>query len=417
MPSLLPPLIFLLPIIDGVVVLDPFRGRQTIASLSRTSSSRLATLLPKREPTVLVSSEVADGFTRVAGRGAKLRSRIQRVKEARRSKVRNNNSLFETQKSLLRGYGPFFDLVPGKYVVNLFGVLFLAQQLFLASFWLLALFLTKLYYELIRVASINGALFDPNQVDRNFRMPDVITTHWAYFTLLASGCYPTYEGLENAPNDPALYVCNHASWMDMPIVGVMFKEIGHMHAGGHPGKATPFCSHELFKVIAKEELLKAPVLGIAIGMGEHVTLNRSDRRSQVKAFIAAKRWLDSGTNMITFPEGTRSEDGRMRSFRGGAFKIAISSKKKVVPVSLVSTHHLMPRCTLFPTVRGVSLSEDQEPRLNAPPLRVILHPPIDVEGKTEEEVAKEAFAAIASGLPDAQKPLNSTTVLVPKPSE
>ena len=40
-------------------------------------------------------------------------------------------------------------------------------------------------------------------------------------------------------------------------------------------------------------------------------------------------------NVFIFPEGTRSLDGKLRDFKGGAFTIARKSGVKIVPVTLV----------------------------------------------------------------------------------
>jgi hypothetical protein len=37
---------------------------------------------------------------------------------------------------------------------------------------------------------------------------------------------------------------------------------------------------------------------------------------------------------------------------------------------------------------------------------VVVHPPIESEGKTEEELAAAVRASLISGLPDDQRPLN-----------
>eukprot|EP00468_Gymnochlora_sp_CCMP2014_P005496 CAMPEP_0167767012 /NCGR_PEP_ID=MMETSP0110_2-20121227/15753_1 /TAXON_ID=629695 /ORGANISM="Gymnochlora sp., Strain CCMP2014" /LENGTH=202 /DNA_ID=CAMNT_0007655283 /DNA_START=713 /DNA_END=1321 /DNA_ORIENTATION=- len=166
------------------------------------------------------------------------------------------------------------------------------------------------------------------------------------------------------------------------------------------------------KILAKQNLLSIPILGNAISWGEHITLDRNSRRSQVKAFRKAKDWLVNGTALITFPEGTRTDNGRLESFRGGAFKIASSCGVPIIPVTIVSTQHVMPKVALLPTVGGRFLSEDSSrEELNGPPVTVILHPKIMPHGKNEEQIAREAFEAIASALPVSQKPHPDTPAL------
>ena len=46
--------------------------------------------------------------------------------------------------------------------------------------------------------------------------------------------------------------------------------------------------------------------------------------------------------LVIFPEGGRSPDGRLRSFMGGAFYMAIKAQAPVVPVVLVGTYEHLP---------------------------------------------------------------------------
>jgi 1-acyl-sn-glycerol-3-phosphate acyltransferase len=61
-----------------------------------------------------------------------------------------------------------------------------------------------------------------------------------------------------------------------------------------------------YKIIAKDELLKVPILGEAIAVGENITIDRGSRKSQVKTYKEGLRWLREGVSLCTFPEGTRS---------------------------------------------------------------------------------------------------------------
>ena len=47
--------------------------------------------------------------------------------------------------------------------------------------------------------------------------------------------------------------------------------------------------------------------------------------------------------LLVFPEGTRTEDGKLRPFKNGAFQAAVLTGKPVVPVALRGTFTLMSR--------------------------------------------------------------------------
>lgn len=44
--------------------------------------------------------------------------------------------------------------------------------------------------------------------------------------------------------------------------------------------------------------------------------------------------LKEGNSILIFPEGTRSESGQLRSFKPGAFDLALRSKRPILPIVL-----------------------------------------------------------------------------------
>ena len=111
----------------------------------------------------------------------------------------------------------------------------------------------------------------------------------------------------------AMYVANHCSWMDIPFV---CRVLGFRNC----------------KMIAKAELMKVPILGRALAVAGHVTLDRTNRKSQMQAYKSGVQWLKDGVNLVTFPEGTRSKTSRLGSFKKGAFKMAQTVGATVVPM-------------------------------------------------------------------------------------
>jgi len=60
--------------------------------------------------------------------------------------------------------------------------------------------------------------------------------------------------------------------------------------------------------------------------------------------ISAKgrKVLDAGGNLLFFPEGHRSRDGKLQRFYNGAFRMAVESGRPVVPLCLTGTGELLP---------------------------------------------------------------------------
>jgi 1-acyl-sn-glycerol-3-phosphate acyltransferase len=171
----------------------------------------------------------------------------------------------------------------------------------------------------------------------------------------------------------AMFVANHNSWMDIPFLGYT---IGWRN----------------YKLISKKELGKVPILGKAIREGGHIMVDRSNRRSQLKTLKDGMQLLKDGVHLCTFPEGTRSRSGHLMPFKNGAFKMAHKVGAPVVPLSIVASGDAMPANWMFPRRPCHGLC------------KVVIHEPIESEGKTEHELAEAVRAAIISGLPENQRP-------------
>lgn len=51
--------------------------------------------------------------------------------------------------------------------------------------------------------------------------------------------------------------------------------------------------------------------------GEHILIDRNDKRSQLRSFKQAINYLKDGVPIMAFPEGARSPDGRLMAFKPG----------------------------------------------------------------------------------------------------
>ena len=98
-----------------------------------------------------------------------------------------------------------------------------------------------------------------------------------------------------------------------------------------------------FKWVAKEVLFSVPFVGWSLSLCKHIQLARGRLTSIKKVYRAATEWLRDETSILFFPEGTRSETGKMREFQNGAFKLAIKEKMPVLPIRLEGTGGAIPK--------------------------------------------------------------------------
>jgi len=198
---------------------------------------------------------------------------------------------------------------------------------------------------------------------------DYIIGFWAFASMRLSGYSPHVAGLENLPRGPAVYVVNHTSFLDiLTLSGFIPRPL---------------------KYVSKDSILKIPLIGWPMKLAGHVPLGNS-RRSQVATYRDTVASLSKGNSFVIFPEGGRSDDGRLQPFKKGAVKMALQAGLPLVPISIGGLAQWYPKGTLLPRYvpRGVE---------------VIVHPTIELEGRSEDELHRMAFEAIDSGLPPYQR--------------
>jgi 1-acyl-sn-glycerol-3-phosphate acyltransferase len=148
-----------------------------------------------------------------------------------------------------------------------------------------------------------------------------------------------------------------------------------------------------YKFVAKKELEKVPILSAAIEVAGNLMVDRKDKRSGMKTLRAGIDYIKDGVHLCTFPEGTRSKNGRVMEFKNGAFKMAHKAGAPVIPLSIVGANVVQPPNWMFPLMAC---------RKNT---KVVVHRPVESKGISEEELAEKVRSAMIDGLPEDQKPL------------
>jgi len=190
--------------------------------------------------------------------------------------------------------------------------------------------------------------------------------------LSAGGIRVEVVGRERVPaGQSVIFLCNHVSNLDPPVVLPVL-----------PGR----CS-----VLLKKELMRIPILGRAMRMAQFVPVERGSRRDAAQAsVVAAAEALKAGLNMLVFPEGTRSRDGRLSPFKKGPFFLAQQTGALMIPVAISGTERMM-RKGSFLVKPGVARVEMLEP----------INP---AEYTTREQLMQAVHAALAAALPESMRP-------------
>lgn len=140
---------------------------------------------------------------------------------------------------------------------------------------------------------------------------------WTYFTINIIGMEIEVEGFENIPDKTCVFMGNHQSILDIPVMR--------------------YSTQRTLDFVAKKELAKAPLIGYWITHVKSVTIDRDNIREGMKAINQAVNNIKDGYNFTIFPEGTRSKDGKIHEFKRGGIKIASKSKAPIIPVAIKGT--------------------------------------------------------------------------------
>ena len=146
---------------------------------------------------------------------------------------------------------------------------------------------------------------------------------WMRLFFFLSGLRLKVKGKENfAPGENYVVVCNHNSFMDVPL-------------------SSPFIPGAN-KTIAKHEFVKVPLFGMIYRRGS-VLVNRKSEQSRKESYQAMRQVLEMGMHMCIYPEGTRNRSGEhLKSFQDGAFKLAVSTRKAIIPTLIFHTGLVLP---------------------------------------------------------------------------
>ena len=152
----------------------------------------------------------------------------------------------------------------------------------------------------------------------------VVARFWAKSILAVSFLRTKIRGWENIEDGKSyIFMANHQSNYDIPTaLGCLVVE---------------------FRWLAKAELFRIPIFGRAMRGAGYISIDRSDRKSAFESLKKAATTIREGVSVLIFPEGTRSEDGKVLPFKKGGFYLALDAGVPIVPIVISGTHEVMPK--------------------------------------------------------------------------
>ncbi len=89
--------------------------------------------------------------------------------------------------------------------------------------------------------------------------------------------------------------------------------------------------------------IKIPIFGRGMRSCGYISIDRGNQASSFASIAQAARALSRGTSILIFPEGTRSQDGKLRPFKKGGFVLAVDAGAPIVPIIIRGAFSLLPK--------------------------------------------------------------------------
>ncbi|HEX3661643.1 MAG TPA: lysophospholipid acyltransferase family protein [Acidobacteriaceae bacterium] len=187
--------------------------------------------------------------------------------------------------------------------------------------------------------------------EKDGRRQHRIAQSWARACVTISGTKVTVLHPERLKAQPAVYVSNHLSYMDTPVI---FSSL-------------PF----QFRIVARHDLWSLPFIGWWLRRSGQVPVDVANPRASIASLVSAVRTLRSGMPLFIFPEGGRTETGHPAKFLNGPAFMAIRAQLPLIPMALIGTHELLP----------IHASE-----FHPVPVTLVVGEPMETKGLTMKQV-------------------------------
>ncbi len=147
---------------------------------------------------------------------------------------------------------------------------------------------------------------------------------WTFKGIIRATLVPVHvKGVEHLPHEPVVFVANHQSAMDIPLVGMLMNGYPHIW-------------------YVMEYYAHVPILGFFVRrMG--IVVDRKSPASAARAIIRGMHMTEhKKRHSIIFPEGGRYTDGKIHEFFYGFAVIAKKTRRPVIPIFIYNVGKVYP---------------------------------------------------------------------------
>lgn len=179
--------------------------------------------------------------------------------------------------------------------------------------------------------------------------------------------------------EPTLYVMNHISWFDIPILA---------------------CQQPLH-FLSKAEVRTWPLIGWLADRAGTLFIQRGRHGAAQKSLKEITGCLQSGGSVVIFPEGTTTDGKGVKKFHGRLLQAAIDAQVKIQPIALRYPHEhgvnpnvpYIGEMTFMDSLSGLTRANPLDVELHfLSPIDIHLDPTIETTNKQLAELSRSAIA-------------------------
>ncbi len=179
-----------------------------------------------------------------------------------------------------------------------------------------------------------------------------LVQHLIIFPALRICCKLKVEGEENLKNleGPVIFVSNHTSHFDTPLIMTALPMKLRT-------KLSPAAWGEFHKIrqlpkkyVAFEKALKLLAYNLYSLFANTYLFEQTTRPLQSMQYSG--KLIDNGWNLLVFPEGERTDTGKMKPFKQGIGMLAYELRVPVVPLKVEGIFDIFPKGSVIPKKAG-----------------------------------------------------------------